>query len=122
MDDTERWQKLFARFLTGNTGPSGEQKAFCPLHEDPDVSDTPSASFNWGMGVWNCLVCSGGGRIKKLVRDMRAGVRVQVEKEEKPDNVRSLARGKELPSEEQIQLWHERLLQIPEKLQKMTQE
>jgi hypothetical protein len=118
-------QERFARFLVGNIGSEGEQKAYCPLHEDPDTSDSPSASFNWGMGVWNCLVCPGGGSIRALKRDLmqrRRQPTPQRQPKEREDNVTPLHRGKELPTDEQIQLWHERLLNIPDKLRVMTQE
>ena len=40
----------------GNNVPdaSGEVKGFCPVHEEPGTSNSPSAQFNLEKGVWYC--------------------------------------------------------------------
>lgn len=44
----------FAEFHVGAEGSDGEQRAFCPLCEDPAESSSPSAMINVGKGVWHC--------------------------------------------------------------------
>lgn len=48
-------------FFVGTANSSGEQKMYCPLCEDPDVSRSPSASINVAEGKWNCLKTEGHG-------------------------------------------------------------
>lgn len=41
------------RFIVSQEA-NGEWRAFCPVCEDPDTSNSPSASFNFDKNVWNC--------------------------------------------------------------------
>jgi hypothetical protein len=69
MPSQERYFDRLERFITSpEPNSQGEWRAFCPVHEDPSVSSTPSATFNFKMGVWHCNVNCGGGSLKQLVQ------------------------------------------------------
>lgn len=54
----------------------GEMRMFCPLCEDPDTSQSASASINPAKGEWNCLKTDDhGGKISTLVRELGLDVR-----------------------------------------------
>jgi len=115
----EQWLERFSRFLTGTTeeGAEGttEHRLYCPLHEDPETSKTPSASLNPVKGTFMCFSRCSGYRISQvwdLVKD-----------EEKPSrsNVRGIgtapsARRKQqpkavkLPDDVLLKKWHMRLM------------
>lgn len=107
----EQWLQRFKRFLTG-TIEDGERRAFCPLHEDPDTSKTPSASFNFAKGTMMCFSKCGGMQVRKvweLVKDdeptpKRGNVR----------NIKSAPSARKgrvaLPDDVQLKKWHERLM------------
>ena len=65
------YQSAFRRYLVGPPGEDGEVRAFCPHHEDPDTSKTPSASFNFTYGLWHCMGCSHGGDVAALYKELR---------------------------------------------------
>lgn len=69
------------RYLTGEVKNSGEEHVgFCPICEDPDSSNTPSASFNFNKMVWACRgKCSArkddgnaGGSILTLFKTLKS--------------------------------------------------
>lgn len=103
MASDDKYVNAFRRFLSGSVDSDGEWRAFCPLHEEPGKSKSPSASFNFEMGVWHCMSCGKGGSIKTLHRDMR----------KKTDNVvdmDSKRPAKDLPTLVQLRHWHKRML------------
>jgi hypothetical protein len=102
----------FMDWFVGEESEDGEQRAFCPLCEDPEQSKTPSASFNAEEDQWNCLKGNHGGTISELIQDL---------KESKGFNIRSaqmVGRNKKkgqlseatLPSAQQIDKWVANLL------------
>jgi putative DNA primase/helicase len=85
-----------------------ETRAFCPLCEDPGASNSPSASFNFNADRWNCLKTDGhGGTVGKLVRDLELEVprgRIIHRNVSRPSDAQPL------PSAEDVELWHKKLL------------
>lgn len=61
----------FSKFAVGEEGPDGEQRMFCPICEDPETSNSPSASMNAEKGLWNCLKNDHNGSIFHLVQDLK---------------------------------------------------
>lgn len=58
-----------ARFLSSpEPNDKGEYRAFCPVHEDPETSTTPSATINFDLGLWHCNVNCGGGKLSELIK------------------------------------------------------
>lgn len=123
------WPQKFERWLVGNKNEeTGEHRGYCPLHESPESSSTPSASFNFDRGVFRCVPKCGGmtlGALWQRIRDMsEAG-----DDEERPPpkksgkgNVRSLEdapskrQGKPLPTEDQLDEFVEALLANEQKM------
>lgn len=112
-------KEFFAKYLTGNVTPSGEQRAFCPLCEDPATSNSDSASLNWENRVWHCKSCGNGGSIKNLRLQIIRGKQSNKLHEAK---VTPISNGKELPSEQQLQHWHDRLMMMPAQLDFLSRE
>lgn len=104
-------QRLLEPFLVGRPAANGEWRAYCPLHEDPKKSKSPSASINFADGMWHCMSCGEGGTVKQLLRLLRNG------QSELPNNVVPINRKQEdqapkraLPTEKQLKVWHKRLM------------
>lgn len=128
------WQEKFAMFLTGDLNDNGEHRGYCPIHEDPELSKTPSASFNWAKEQFYCFGGCGGMAFTRLLNVCR---------EEWPDefkntrpvspsgrsgSVRSIddapsKRGdaQPLPSDEEVHQWVETLQKMPQMLQVMKE-
>lgn len=106
------WEKKFSRYLTGEVN-GREHRGYCPVHEDPETSKTPSASFNFFKETFNCFSQCGGLSLSQVWQIIR-------EEEEPRGNVRSIdsarsRRGQrqpssDLPSDVDIKGWTERLL------------
>jgi hypothetical protein len=119
----------WARFLSDwlaveEPNQDGEWKAFCPLHEDPETSETPSASFNFSKGAWHCFGGCKGMTLSALVREMskrgKGGNVVDLDTRRKP---KSKGRPTEpLPTDDDVAVWHERLMKDPALLRVMTDE
>jgi hypothetical protein len=60
------WADKFSKWLVGEPSSEGEYRAFCPIHEEPGVSQTPSASFNFAKGQFYCFGGCGGMPINRL--------------------------------------------------------
>ena len=102
----------------------GEQRAFCPVCEDPQTSKSPSASFNADSGIFNCLKGDHGSSIYRLAQQLKqergwdpraAAMRARHNDEEFKANLENSLRsaGKRtspLPSAEDIRAWTKRLL------------
>lgn len=111
------WKVKFDRYIVSEQ-PDGEFRAYCPLHEDPLSSKTPSASFNFEAGKFMCFSRCGGYSVGRVWSMMDQG--------RKPDRkvtppVRDIStapsrrrRGRRaqggLPEESKIEEWHSRLL------------
>lgn len=61
------WEKTFEKFLTGDKHDNGEHRGFCPVHEDPELSKTPSASYNFEKSIFNCFGGCGGMSFTRLL-------------------------------------------------------
>jgi hypothetical protein len=118
------WQDKFSKYLVGNMNADGEQRGYCPIHEDPELSSTPSASFNFRKSVFHCMSSCGGMSFTNLLNAIRedegddgedapsrpgrsAGVRTI------DDAPSKRGRTKPLPSEEQLEKFTEALLASP---------
>lgn len=114
----------FAEWFVGEESEDGEQRAFCPICEDPETSASPSASFNPEKGYFNCLKNHHGLSIYNLAQQL---------KDERGWNIRSAAmagrhrsqeyrskveasltaagrRTTPLPTPQQVSDWNKRLL------------
>ena len=59
-------------FLTNEEpNENGEQRGYCPIHEDPELSKTPSASYNWSKGQFMCFGGCGGMSFSRLLNVCR---------------------------------------------------
>lgn len=121
------YKHLFERYLTrSEPDGSGEWRAYCPLHEDPDTSRSDSASLNFEDGIWHCMGCGEGGTITALVKEMRkrrkAGVKPtpQPKKPAKKAASKPKQPAKPLPTEAEVRAWHDRLMKQPRLLSYMT--
>jgi 5S rRNA maturation endonuclease (ribonuclease M5) len=116
----EGWRGKFTDFLTGQEQEDGETRAYCPLHENPGTSKTPSASFNFERGKFMCFSRCGGFAISQVFEMMRDGHTPDKRVADQPRDEladrrrkrRAKAEGTQaaLPSEDQITEWHERLV------------
>jgi 5S rRNA maturation endonuclease (ribonuclease M5) len=68
--DRQQARALFTPWLVGNEN-DGETRGYCPLHEDPSLSSTPSASFNFKANLFQCFGGCGGMTIKDLTQLLR---------------------------------------------------
>jgi hypothetical protein len=115
------WQGKFSHYLVGEANEQGEHRAYCPLHEDPETSKTPSASFNFKSGLFQCFGGCGGLTLSDVwsaVREEQRGTvhDMQTAREKKA------RRAVSLPTKEEIAEWHEELLNHPRELSIMRTE
>jgi hypothetical protein len=124
----ERFIRAFRRFLSGNMARNGEWRAYCPLHEEPGRSKSPSASLNFKEDKWHCMSCGEGGSIRSLYRTMLNHKNLKVpKKREEPSNVVKLTdkrapTGRKMPTHKQLKQWHQRLLGNSRALAIMTEQ
>lgn len=123
------WRSKFETWLTGAEQADGETRAFCPLHEDPQSSKTPSASFNFAGGKFMCFSRCGGYAISQVYKLMQDGT--EPERRVQPDQptdelaARRSRRAKgdgakgPLPTGEQLDEWHQRLVGKRELVQEL---
>jgi hypothetical protein len=116
------WRGKFEPWLTGAEQEDGETRAYCPLHEDPETSKTPSASFNFGAGKFNCFSRCGGYGIQRVWSMVQGGDMplAKHSKEDGPVDEVAARRAKRrkaegvpnaaLPTEPQIDEWSRVLL------------
>jgi Toprim domain-containing protein/MCM2/3/5 family protein len=116
---------LLARWVTGVAGDDGEQRGYCPLCENPGESTTPSASFNFKTGLYQCFSNCGGMSLRDLIKMLREDGSISsaapspppaAAKAARRGNLRAItdapsaqAAGK-LPSEELLEQYTDRLL------------
>lgn len=117
----EAWLDRFERWIVRQES-SGEYKMYCPLHENPDTSKTPSASMNPENGKFMCFSRCGGYGLSQVWSYVRAGETptAKVKQEDKPRDISSAPsrrkkreKGEEpppLPNEGKVAEWHERLM------------
>lgn len=114
------WEKVFKAYLVRKES-GGEYRAFCPAHEKPDASGTPSASFNFSKGVFHCFSKCGGLSIKDLYDSVKHELPGNEDDHPAPSsrsNLRSINDAKSrggkpvtpLPTEADIRKWHDRLM------------
>ena len=101
----ETIRRAFQDWFVGAESSDGEQRAFCPICEDPQESSSPSAMFNVREGIWNCLKGNHGGSITRLVDDLKKnrGFSLTTTPKKTKDQ-------KAPPRPEDVAQWHEALL------------
>lgn len=122
------WAKKFERWLVGEASAEGEWRAFCPIHEEPGVSQTPSGSFNFGKGQFYCFGGCGGMPVASLWKDIEHDTASPDTGTKNGANVRDLAAKREakdtegdakkapLPTKDELDSWMEALLSSPKAL------
>jgi 5S rRNA maturation endonuclease (ribonuclease M5) len=126
----------FSRYAVGEE-LDGEQRMFCPVCENPDTSQSPSASMNAEQGVWNCLKNSHGGSIYNLVKDLKDergfDIRSEAMKgrhsnpeykaavQERLGNSNSAKNAPPLPDAEKIERWVQALIANKAKLKALQE-
>lgn len=113
------WRDKFAPWLTGQEDSEGETRGYCPLHENPETSKTPSASYNFADGKFMCFSRCGGYSVAGVWRMVRDGVQpeARVDHVERDELAARRAKRKRraegvtaaLPDEATIQQWAEAL-------------
>lgn len=113
------WREKFAPWLTGQEDGQGETRAYCPLHENPETSKTPSASFHFGDGKFMCFSRCGGYSVAgvwKMVQDAVEPPRKVDERQVDEVAARRARRKKKaegvtaaLPDETQLGVWRDAL-------------
>lgn len=110
MKANDKYVKAFRKYLSGGQDQDGEWRAYCPLHEDPKKSKSPSASLNFEAGLWHCMSCGKGGSIRSLYRQMREGQQSNVVDMRSRRKVEPTAPTKPLPDYKRVKFWHKRLM------------
>lgn len=112
------WRKRFAKWIVREEA-DGETRSYCPAHEDPASSGTPSASFNFDKGTFYCFSRCGGYSLAQLWQIVSDGVTPERRTNGEPqDEVAARRRKKQraegitvaLPTDTQIDAWTTRLL------------
>lgn len=127
------WHSKFEEFLKGEEpNAAGEIRGFCPLHEDPETSKSPSATFNFEKGLFHCNGCGQGltlGQLWQIVKEDRADeARASAPSSSRSGRgrVRSIddapsKRSSKLPTDAEVLEFHEALLASPEHLRVMKE-
>lgn len=111
-------RERLSKWIVGQISEEGETRAYCPVCEDPADSSSPSGSFNFKQGVFQCFSRCGGMSVPALMRI----INTMEEGEEDPQSskVRNIqdapSATKKLPSERQLDDFVDRLLNNPAKL------
>lgn len=102
------WLEKFSEYLTESSpNEDGEVRGYCPIHENPKTSRTPSASYNPAKNKFHCFSRCGGYTLAKLW---------EIVKDDRPANVRSIGSARsrrvsgELPNDVDIKAWTQRLM------------
>jgi len=112
------WRRRFHKWVVRDEA-DGETRGYCPAHEDPESSSTPSASFNFDKGTFNCFSRCGGYSLGQLWSIVDKGMLPERRTDGKPlDEVGARRRRKQraegltvaLPDDEQLNAWSARLL------------
>lgn len=128
----DRWfERLNAFIVSSEPNSDGEWRAYCPLHEKPGQSSTPSATINFDKGVYHCNAGCGGGGIRGLIQAMDRGDHEDVgeasynpfvDDEDKIvslDNARAKKNGEQraMLSEGLVKGWHKTLMASADELE-----
>lgn len=129
------WQGKFEKWLTGSINDKNEQRGFCPIHEDPSLSATPSASFNFAKSVFYCNSSCGGMSFTNLLNTIREdeGLDADEAGDDSPPSRRSRVRTiddapskrgktKPLPTDEKLKEFTAALLASPLHVKVMQEE
>lgn len=108
------WQDRFSFWLTGRTKNGGkEHEGFCPWHEDPASSKTPSASFNFDKKTMKCFsACDEGFSLWatwEMLKDQNHPSAKVRSIGSAPSARSSGGQSAKLPTDEQIAKWAQRL-------------
>jgi hypothetical protein len=103
-------RKRLEPWLVGRVNNDGEQRAYCPVCEEPGDSKTPSGSFNFNEGLFTCFSECGGMTVTQLVSMMEQGGDFKKAKERpEKDNVVDLETLRKLPSVDRLEKFVDRL-------------
>lgn len=102
LDDDER--RLIGPYLTVDRPSGNEYRGFCVECEDPEVSKSPSASYNFIRGEWHCMKNDCGGTISRLVGKLKRRERAAAKDDADviDINTKRKAPDKPLPTEKQM--------------------
>jgi Toprim-like len=104
------YEELLTPWLTGSPNGDGEAKGYCPVHEDPATSNSPSASFNFKKKVVNCHgQCGQGYSFTKIKRMLDTGELPEPTPSKETNNgdfFNPERKPKPLPSEDDLVRWH----------------
>jgi hypothetical protein len=105
----------FKKWFVGEENNEGEQRAYCPVCEDPDVSSSPSAMLNPQEGIWNCLKGNHGGSIALLAKQLKQERGWDIKAESMSGNTRRAGGAApkpkaDPPSAAAVREWHSDLL------------
>lgn len=95
-------------WLVGEATADNEWRMYCPLHEEPGRSNSPSASLNIEDDIWYCQSCGHGGTIRRLMRAIRNNQTIQPPKRERPTPTEGNP-DKQLPTSSELRHWQRRL-------------
>lgn len=77
-------------------------QAFCPIHENPSTSRTPSFSLNVENGLWHCFGCKKSGNLRQLLNIL------ELPKNEIDSIVGPLDKNKGYSKKKNLGKWHAR--------------
>lgn len=131
MNQAERWMRRLNSYVTASEPNSkGEWRSFCPLHESPSSSKTPSATINFDKGVYNCNAGCGGGSLRSLIEAIDRGEKEDIDdaaynpfvdddKVVSFEDAKAKRKGEERAplSEGLVKGWHKTLMASPEPLE-----
>lgn len=110
------WREKFAPWIVREE-KDGESRAFCPLHEDPQSSKTPSASFNFSEGKFNCFSRCGGYAVSQVWSLLQEGAAVErkvsapakdeVAEQRRRRRAKAEGRTMALPTEQDVSSWRD---------------
>jgi hypothetical protein len=104
---SNRHLRALEPFFEGGLREDSEQYMHCPLHEDKKRS----ASLNVLTGAWYCQSCGHGGGVVDLIRRRSQWVKPGVAaRNGHAPRARTSSVQREIITEEQIEWWHETLL------------
>lgn len=67
----ETLEAVFTQYFVGAESSEGEVRMYCPVCEDPGVSQSPSASMNLDKGFFNCMKSNHGSTVGRLIEVLK---------------------------------------------------
>lgn len=112
------YQSRLQEWITsGEPNAANEYRGYCPLHEEPGASGTPSASFNFVKGEFMCFSGCGGMKLSRLLkiikedeRDSGGSVTNLADAPSRRKADPQAKRRESLPSEEELKAYVDALL------------